>query len=37
MTENQIIDETLRYINDKSYQYAILIDGECLSNVMIYL
>lgn len=28
MTEKQIIDETLRYINDKSYQYAILIDGE---------
>ena len=28
MTEKQIIDETLRYINDKSYHYAILIDGE---------
>ena len=28
MTEQQIIDETRRYINDRSYQYAILIDGE---------
>jgi len=28
MTEEQIIDETLRYISDESYNYAILIDGE---------
>ena len=28
MTEKQIIEETLRYIKDKSYRYAILIDGE---------
>ncbi len=28
MTDNQIIEETLRYLSDKSYNYAILIDGE---------
>ena len=28
MTDNQIIEETLRYLSDNSYQYAILIDGE---------
>lgn len=28
MTDNQIIEETLRYLSDKSYHYAILIDGE---------
>lgn len=28
MTENQIIEETLRYLSDTSYNYAILIDGE---------
>lgn len=28
MTDNQIIEETLRYLLDKSYNYAILIDGE---------
>lgn len=28
MTDNQIIEETLRYLSDNSYNYAILIDGE---------
>lgn len=28
MTDNQIIEETLRYLSDKSYNYAVLIDGE---------
>ena len=28
MTDNQIIEETLRYLSDQSYNYAILIDGE---------
>lgn len=28
MTDNQIIEETLRYLSYKSYNYAILIDGE---------
>lgn len=28
MTENQIIEETIRYLSDESYNYAILIDGE---------
>lgn len=28
MTDNQIIEETIRYLSDKSYNYAILIDGE---------
>ena len=28
MTEQQIKDEVIRYINDKAYNYAILIDGE---------
>ena len=28
MTTQQIIDETTRYLSDKSYNYAILIDGE---------
>lgn len=28
MTEQQIKEEVLRYINDSSYNYAILIDGE---------
>lgn len=28
MTDNHIIEETLRYLSDKSYNYAILIDGE---------
>lgn len=28
MTEQQIKDEVLRYIDDKAYNYAILIDGE---------
>lgn len=28
MTDNQIIEETLRYLSDRSYNYAILIDGE---------
>lgn len=28
MTENQIIEEVLRYLSDESYNYAILIDGE---------
>lgn len=28
MTEKQIIDEVLRYINDDTYNYAVLIDGE---------
>ena len=28
MTERQIIDEILRYIEDESYNYAVLIDGE---------
>ena len=28
MTEQQIIDEILRYIDDNSYNYAVLIDGE---------
>lgn len=28
MTENQIVEEVKRYINDKSYNYAILINGE---------
>lgn len=28
MTEQQIIDEILRYLHDDSYNYAVLIDGE---------
>lgn len=28
MTKDQIVGETLRYLLDKSYNYAILIDGE---------
>lgn len=28
MTDKQIIEETLRYLSDESYNYAILIDGE---------
>jgi len=28
MTTQQIIDETKRYLSDKSYNYAMLIDGE---------
>ena len=28
MTEQQIKEEVLRYINDNLYNYAILIDGE---------
>ncbi|MCI8484499.1 MAG: hypothetical protein HFH41_09180 [Lachnospiraceae bacterium] len=28
MTDNQITEETLRYLSDTSYNYAILIDGE---------
>ena len=28
MTEQQVRDEVLRYIDDSSYNYAILIDGE---------
>lgn len=28
MTENQIIEEIIRYLSDESYNYAILIDGE---------
>lgn len=28
MTEQQITDEILRYIDDKSYNYAVLIDGD---------
>lgn len=28
MTDAQIIEETLRYLSDKAYNYAILIDGE---------
>ena len=28
MTEHQIQEEILRYINDESYNYAVLIDGE---------
>lgn len=28
MTKDQIVEETLRYLLDKSYNYAILIDGE---------
>ena len=28
MTDNQIVEETLRYLSDNSYNYAILIDGE---------
>lgn len=28
MTTQQIIDETKRYLSDKSYNYAILVDGE---------
>ena len=28
MTEQQIIDESLRYLHDDSYNYAVLIDGE---------
>lgn len=28
MIEKQIIDETIRYLSDESYNYAILIDGE---------
>lgn len=28
MTDNQIIEETLRYLSDNAYNYAILIDGE---------
>lgn len=28
MTEQQVIEEVLRYIKDQSYNYAILIDGE---------
>ncbi|MCR5344881.1 MAG: KAP family NTPase [Lachnospiraceae bacterium] len=28
MTEQQIVSEILRYINDNTYNYAVLIDGE---------
>ena len=28
MTEKQIIEEIIRYIQDKAYNYAVLIDGE---------
>ena len=28
MTEQQILDETIRYIDDNSYNYAVLIDGD---------
>lgn len=28
MTEQQVTEEVLRYLNDSSYNYAILIDGE---------
>ena len=28
INENQIVEETLRYLSDNSYNYAILIDGE---------
>lgn len=28
MTEQQIIEEVVRYINDKAYNYAVLLDGE---------
>lgn len=28
MTEKQITEEILRYLNDKAYNYAVLIDGE---------
>lgn len=32
MTEQQVMDEAIRYINDNSYNYAILIDGEWRSG-----
>lgn len=28
MTEQQIKEEILRYIKDRTYNYAVLIDGE---------
>ncbi len=28
MTEQQVTEEVLRYIDDNSYNYAVLIDGD---------